>query len=231
MTCLSSWYHVYIAGVAVAVYVLARGWPWRQRLFTRRTLIGGVTFAVIAGAMILPLALPLLQYGSKEKGIDWPMVSADDASASVDDLLLPSAYHPLWGDLALQRRAETSANIVPGAVYLSIAGAAARSLCPAQAARAAAWPIFLVGLVGAVLTLGLTLHVNGVRVLHPGSGVRGRHVLARHADTGRQAGAQSRRVYAVPRRRRNSHPAARHGILAVHALRQHDARLPPLRHG
>jgi hypothetical protein len=166
MTCLSSWYHVYIGGVAVAVYALARGWPWRQRLLTRRTLIGGLTFAVVAGAMILPLALPLIQYGSKEKDIDWPMVSADDASASIDDLLLPSAYHPLWGDAALNRPAETSANIVPGALYLSLP-ALLLGIYALRKRAVAAGPIFLVGLVGAILALGLTLHVNGVRVYIP----------------------------------------------------------------
>lgn len=166
LVCLSSWYHVYIAGLAVAVYVLARGWPWRQRLLTWRTLSGALAFCVVAAALILPLALPLLQYGATERDIDWPMYSADDASASVDDLLLPSAYHPWWGDAALDRRTQTFAAVVPGLAYLSIPGMllglyALRRRVPASR------PWLAVGLVGAVMTLGLTLHVNGLRVYLP----------------------------------------------------------------
>lgn len=166
LTCLSSWYHVYIAGVAVLVYGLARAWPWRRKLFTRRILKGGAAFALVAALMILPLALPLITYGSTEKGIDWPLISADDASASVDDLLLPSAYSSLWGNLALERRAMTYAAIVPGMVYLSIP-ALLLGIYAVWRRRPGSGAFLLLGLVGAILTMGLTLHLNGQRVYIP----------------------------------------------------------------
>lgn len=166
LACLSSWYHIYIAGVAVGLYVLARGWPWQQKLLRRHTLAALVMFALVAAVMILPLAMPLLQYGASEKDIEWPLISADDASASLDDLLLPSTYHPLWGNLILSRRTPSYSVIVPGMVYLGIpalvlAAYALRRRMPA------ARSFLLIGLAGAILTLGLTLHLNGQRVYIP----------------------------------------------------------------
>lgn len=167
LVCLSSWYHVYIAGVAIAVFVLARGWPWRRRLVSAPSILGLAAFALIAALMVLPLALPLLQYGASEQSdIQWPLIEADDASASLDDLLLPSAYHSLWGDAALQRRQMTYAAVVPGLVYLGLP-ALLLGLAAIRRRAPAARSFLLVGLVGAVLTLGLTLHVNGLRIYVP----------------------------------------------------------------
>ncbi len=176
LLCLSSWYHVYIGGLAVVVYVLVRGWPWRRVLASRRVVSGLAASLAVAGAMVMPLASPLARYGAAEGDITWPLIRADDASASLDDLVLPSTYHPFWGDLSRSRRAYVPALNVPGLVYVGLPALALavyglrrrRDTSSVDGGpRSPAAAFWVLGLTAAVLTLGLTLHVNGQRVYVP----------------------------------------------------------------
>lgn len=166
LVCLSSWYHVYIAGLALVAYLLARARPWRQCLLARTTLAGGVAFSVVAVLLILPLAMPLLQFGVGEDKMDWPLSQADEASASIDDLFLPSIYNTLWGDTLSRRRETTYAAVAPGLVYLGLP-ALALALYGLRRRAAGSGPFWAIGIIGAVLTLGLTLHANGLRLYIP----------------------------------------------------------------
>ncbi|NLD42724.1 MAG: hypothetical protein GX657_04430 [Chloroflexi bacterium] len=114
---LSSWSYVLLAGGATLLYAFVRVWPWRARSnrAARRALFPG---ALLAAA----LAVAALLLGGPSEGAVLPAAAAVAPSPGIDDLLLPSAYHPLWGQSFAGLRSATPLlpDGVPGFAYLGL---------------------------------------------------------------------------------------------------------------
>jgi hypothetical protein len=134
---LGAWYFAPLFALVLPGYVLVRGGlrRWRQA----ETWQGGALFVLVAGALLLPAALP---YFLVPGGLQHPIREALKASASPTDYLVPSVLHPFWGELARAYFAGSEFGAVdravsPGFVVLALAGVGlAVRRCRATAALA-----------------------------------------------------------------------------------------------
>ena len=167
LTLLSSWYYLYILGGMVVVYLFARLYPWRESLRQGWVWRNLLLAAVVALALVAPVAWPIVAERSGEMG--WSLSEVEKWAASVEDFVLPNIYHPVWGARTLQTRANTLRYpwYAPGFVYL---GVVALLLCIPAASALATRPsqgsatvraLAGMGVVSLVLALGVVLRWNG----------------------------------------------------------------------
>jgi hypothetical protein len=165
LTALTAWYYAYMAGLALAIYLLVRMWLLRRDLEWRRLLVPAAAGAVVLLALTVPVALPQLTlWGGGE--LRHSAKAADSASASPLDYLIPNPQHPVWGEVPT--RARQFENFLDSSLYLGmvplgialfgwlIARNEASKTAPGWRKSWGAW--LALGLVTALLSLGLTLH-------------------------------------------------------------------------
>jgi len=174
---LSSWYYLYIVGLFVALFVLARLWAMRRRLREAHVWRNLLAVGAVALVMIVPVAIPTLQQSAGE--MRWSVNEIEKWAAGLDDFFLPNVYHPVWGDhfLGMRSYAPRYPWYVPGCIYL---GLVALLLSTGAIGRGAylrkreekgrgepgpARAYWLVGIISFVLALGVVLHWNG-EVVH-----------------------------------------------------------------
>lgn len=154
---LTTWGAAVVAAGSVILYAVVRLSPWRARSnrAARRALWPGVLIALALGAVAL-LGEPL------------PPGVAADAPPGLDDLLLPSAHHPLWGErFAGLRGAAASQAGVPGYAYLGLIAAILALLgltAPDAEEPRTAGALVWLGVVLGLLTLGPVLRLLGQTV-------------------------------------------------------------------
>jgi hypothetical protein len=93
---LSSWYHAFMLGLLLPVYVVAWLGNPLPALRDRRTWLGIGAASVIVAALCVPFLLPYLQLDT-EGATAVPLSDATFRAASFTDYLLPNPLHPLWG--------------------------------------------------------------------------------------------------------------------------------------
>ena len=154
---LSSWYYAYMFGLVTLLYVLVRGWPWRQHLWRREFVAFLVVFAVVSVVLVGPVVLPVTGLWS-EGGRPHSLRYVDQFSASPLDFLVPTVMHPLWGAPLLTFHAP---NIHENLLCLGVVPLALALLGLRRGGyrryRAFVW----MSLVFAVLAMGTTLHWKG----------------------------------------------------------------------
>lgn len=164
---LASWYYAYIIGLTCAGYLALRLWPWR-RWRSRSLWLGLAACLVVVVLPTIPAALPVVQL--TKTSVSWSLADVEKWAAGLEDFLYPNIYHPLWGRFFLARRAEIPSYpwYVPGFLFLGLVplGLSAVALWQSRGRRLTRlW--LLLGLAGAVLALGPTLHLLGQRVYLP----------------------------------------------------------------
>jgi hypothetical protein len=163
LTLLSSWYYVYVFGSMLVVYLLVRLRPWRQTLHQRRLLLQLVFAGVVTLALIAPVALPVVTHPTGQMG--WPIAEVEKWSASVEDLVLPNIYHPVWGQEVLAKRALNLRYpwYAPGFIYVGLVALvlAMWGIMCAGTKRGLVAPFVWLAVVSAVLALGVVLHYAG----------------------------------------------------------------------
>ncbi len=163
LTALSSWYYAYMVGLFLALFGALR-WAQTRREWTgRRPLAVLAAFAVVAGVVMLPAAIPLLRNAGAGATEYRDLAYIDQWSAGVADFLWPSVLHPVWGE-ALAR--QYIPNIQEGVLYLGWAALALAAIGLGRRDRNLR-PYMWLGLAGLVLALGTTLHVAGGPVRIP----------------------------------------------------------------
>lgn len=165
---LASWYYAYIIGLTCAAYLALRLWPWRRRLTVGQLWLGLAACLLVVILPAVPVALPVVQLA--KTSVNWSLADVEKWAAGLEDFFYPNIYHPLWGRFFLARRAEVPSYpwYVPGFLFLGLVplGLSAVALWQRRGRRLArVW--LLLGLAGAVLALGPTLHLFGQRVYLP----------------------------------------------------------------
>ena len=160
MLALSSWYYAYMGALLVLAYTLLRARPWRTYLPDIRFWRAAGVAVVVAGIVMLPALLPLLNLAARGElaRTTLSLRYVDQWSASAPDFLLPSIMHPLWG--------EHVAGLYPQNVHESLLWLGVTPLLLAfyAVARRRTLIVTLLAVVGcgaAVLALGTTLHWAG----------------------------------------------------------------------
>ena len=163
LTALSSWYYAYMVGLFLAVFAVLRWAQARRESAPRgggfmRAVAAILAFVVVAGAMMLPAAIPLLRNAGAGTTEYTNLAYIDQWSASVSDFLWPSVFHPVWGSALADAYIP---NIHEGMLYLGWIGLALALIAlwkrRQPGLRAYAW----LGLIGLILALGTTLHLAG----------------------------------------------------------------------
>jgi hypothetical protein len=159
LTGLTRWHLLIMGGVVVGLYVLYYLWS-KKSCRTRRTLGLLMLAGLVTGAL---LALPAAPMISAQLTRTYPGdIFIDEQTWGQTDVLsyvLPSRYHPLWGDSAFR----LYENFIVNKVYVAFLGYTTLALAVAGAAkdwrRARFW--VLAAVVYVALALGPQLRVNG----------------------------------------------------------------------
>ncbi len=180
LSALSSWYYAPMFAILSFVYVWWR--PQRRECArdahpAKRThRIAGKEFRLLlwsvatAGVLLLPsLALTALQRGQSQ--MSFSLSEVDVFSASLGDLVIPNILHPLWG-LRLAGNYVSRTDVLEHVISVSWIGLGLALLTlprrvdadSAAMLRRVAQPFWGILAVGALLSLGTTLHVGGQRV-------------------------------------------------------------------
>lgn len=174
---LTTWGAALVAAGSVLLYALVRVSPWRARSnrAARRALLPGAVIALAVGIVVL-LGDPLPP-------------GAAEPPPGIDDLLLPSAHHPLWGERFAGLRA-AGATGVPGFAYLGLIAAILAFLgltaSDPEEPRTPGALIWL-GVVGGLLALGPVVRILGQTVNLQGLPAFGERVSVALARLGVEA--------------------------------------------
>jgi hypothetical protein len=159
LTGLTRWHLLIMGGVVVGLYVLYSLWSKRS-CRTRRTLGLLMLVGLVTGAL---LALPAAPMISAQLSRDYPddifIDEQDWGQTDVLSYVLPSRYHPLWGDAAFR----FYESFIVNKVYVAFLGYTTLALAVAGAVKnwrqARFW--VLAAVVYVALALGPQLRVNG----------------------------------------------------------------------
>lgn len=173
LTAFGAWYFAPLVALVLPGYVVVRGrlGAWR----TRQRWVGVALFALVAGGLILPAALPYLLVPG---GLRHPISEALKGSASLSDYVIPSVLHPLWGEAARAYFATSEFGHVeravsPGVVVLALAllGLVVRHDRPV-------WALLALGGVALLFSLGPAWQWMGQGVRIPWPPALGRWVTS-----------------------------------------------------
>lgn len=167
LNALSSWYYAYIVGISATLYVLWRLWPWKANLARRQVWLHLGLMAAVTAVLVLPAVIPALE--TAQKGMTWSLAEIEKWSASLEDFVYPNIYHPLWGRLFLERRADIPGYpwYAPGFVFVGFVPLILAWVAWRRRSGRIASGLVLITLVAFVMALGTTLHVGGERVYVP----------------------------------------------------------------
>jgi hypothetical protein len=172
LNALASWYYAVAAGVLTLAWGIVR-------LFSHRDVVRGkeirsaslwewqglVLFVVAAGILIVPFVIPYLAVAN-DPDTAIPLENTNFYSASLSDYLIPTPFHPLWGDLVrghLLPHLEKGEFIIGWGFVAWLFGLYALRWGDREVIR----PWLYVTLVALILSLGLTLHIAGRQVVIP----------------------------------------------------------------
>ena len=165
LNALASWYYAVAGSVSALVWALVCAFSRPEILRRKRTWQGVGVLVAVAGLLIVPFAIPYLPVVSDPDTLI-PMENTNFYSASPSDYLLPTPFHPLWGNLVRQHllpRQDRGEFILGwGFVAWLFALYALR-----WADRKTTRPWLWISLVSLILSLGLTLHLAGRQVVLP----------------------------------------------------------------
>jgi hypothetical protein len=155
LTGLTRWHLLIMGGVTISLYLLC-SWLGERSYRTRRTLGLLVLAGLVAGALMAPLAIvQLTQTPPKDIFVDEQTLGQTDLLAYV----LPSRYHPLWGD-AVSRLYE---NFIVNRIYVPFLGYTTVALALYGAAKnwqqSRVWVLAVAAYIA--LALGPQLRING----------------------------------------------------------------------
>jgi len=159
LTGLTRWHLLIMGGVVVGLYVLYVLWS-KKSCRTRRTLGLLMLVGLVTGALLAPLAAPIVK---AQLTRTYPGdIFIDEQTWGQTDVLsyvLPSRYHPLWGDAAFR----LYDNLIVNKVFVAFLGYTTIALAVIGAAknwrRARFW--VLAAAVYVALALGPQLRING----------------------------------------------------------------------
>ena len=132
---------------------------------SRQPLVGLGLMLIVTGLLVAPVALPVLR-GARGQ-MAWSLAEAEKWSASIEDLILPQIYHPLWGRQVLSARTNVPSYpwYAPGFVALGFGPLGLMALGLWRRRREGALTALLVcAVLSFILALGTTLHWDGERV-------------------------------------------------------------------
>jgi hypothetical protein len=162
LSALSSWYYAPTIAIFVAIHVLWRMRPWRERLSDRRLWSLFAMSAVVAGTLLAPSAAHTWQLWSQRE-MAFSLREVDIFSASIGDFFVPNTMHPLWGRLVAAYYAGRQ-DVPEYMVALSwVAMILALGASWTKQKRVSSSYALLFGLA-LLLALGTTLHASGERV-------------------------------------------------------------------
>jgi hypothetical protein len=155
LTGLTRWHLLIMGGVAIGLYLLC-SWLGQRSYRTWRTLGLLVLVGLVAGALMAPLAVTqLAQTSPKDIYVDEQTLGQTDLLAYI----LPSRYHPLWGD-AVSKLYE---NFIVNRLYTPVLGYTTVILALYGAAKnwrqSRPWVLAVAAYIA--LALGPQLRVNG----------------------------------------------------------------------
>lgn len=163
LTAISSWYYAYYIGIMLAIYAFIRIRQIRgqDRLVTIKMLLISGLLAVF---LVMPFLYPSLAL-HKTGTMVYKLVDVDSYSASVDDFLRPSPFHPLWGEAIKAKIAEQFTDwgehiLFVGIIVFILMLIGLKQERSSPQSRALIW----VGISALILALGTTLHIFGIRV-------------------------------------------------------------------
>lgn len=180
---ITRWQHLVIGGVMITLYagwlLLEREWRVSKPILPKLLVSGVISLLLMA-----PLLAPVIQYQTSRHNPQDLLTEAEGAQADLLGYMLPSRYHPLWGEAIFNIAYDnlgTSQVLTPfigyTVLFLAIWGASKR------------WYVakYWVGLTGVylLLALGPTLIVNGQAILSlPYQLIEGNllFALVRHPD-------------------------------------------------
>lgn len=172
---LSTWYYAMILAFAIIVFLVVR-LVMRPGAFTLKWTVSLAVVLALAGAIVLPFAMPYLRVQGEQKRFERKIGEVDLFSADVTDFAVASAENQLWGKATAglregtnKRGGQTERSLFPGLVPL-ILGAAGAAYLFAKGRGAARFDVrYYVALLAAsfVMCLGSSLYFFGHRLNLP----------------------------------------------------------------
>lgn len=167
LTALSSWYYAYYIGLMLLVYLLTR-WHRPDYALDRKAVKGRLLIAfVLSISIIIPFVLPSLLLHSTGT-MSYNLVDVDSYSASPDDFIRPSPFHPIWGEPV---KALMAAQFTDWGEHILFIGFVVLFLLVIGVFRTRhdkrILALLWVGAIAFILALGTTLHLGGTRVMVP----------------------------------------------------------------
>jgi hypothetical protein len=162
LAALGAWYFAPLFALVLPGYALVRGGLARWR--SRARWVGVGLFALVAGGLLLPAALPYLLLPS---GLRHPISEALKGSASPTDYVVPSVLHPLWGDLARAYFAQSEFGHVDRAVSPGVMVLALAAIGVLVRRDRCAWALVALGGAAFLFSLGPALQWAGQGILVP----------------------------------------------------------------
>jgi hypothetical protein len=166
---LATWYYGIMLAVAVLLFLLVR-LIMNRRGFTLRWVGTLVAAFLVAGALIVPFAIPYLKVQSKDPRFVRSKQEVEMFSADVRDFVVASQENLLWGNITsglrettMSRGGQTERSLFPGLLLLVLGIAGAVILFIQGLGRERFYVRFYVTLaaVAAVLCLGTRLNFFG----------------------------------------------------------------------
>jgi hypothetical protein len=162
LAALSSWYYAVSVGLMFMLYALFR-LKSRRKFFNVQSLKYAGVFLLVVIVLLTPFVPPYLQF--RGKGImEYPLREVDQYSANVDDFLIPSPYHPVWGQYVLKRLSLLKEDWTENLLYLGFVPLLLSLFAFVKRREERKIGLGLVAIASFVLALGTTLHVLGKRV-------------------------------------------------------------------
>lgn len=167
LTALSSWYYAYYIGMMLAIYVFIRVRQAQDRLEIRQVLRKLLPATVLAVVLILPFVYPSLSL--HETGtMNYKLIDVDSYSASVDDFLRPSPWHPVWGAMIRSSMGKEFTDWGEHVLFLGVTVLVLAVFGMKRQARfAQRKALIAIGVIAFILALGTTLHIGGTRIEVP----------------------------------------------------------------
>lgn len=164
LSALSSWYYAVSVGLMVLIYALFRVRSLKK-FFSAQSLKYAAVFLLVTLVLVGPFIPPYLQF--REKGMmRYPLGEVDQYSANIDDFLIPSPFHPVWGGYVLKHLSVLKEDWTENLLYLGMVPLLLALFAFMRRGKEAKVRAFgFVGLASFILALGTTLHILGKRVL------------------------------------------------------------------
>ena len=102
LSALATWTYAWFVALAAVLYLVVRVPWWGERRRLGPLVRSGLIAIVVALVPVVPFALPYVLATAGGAVISRPLEEAQAFSASVADFIIPSAFHPLWGQWVIQ---------------------------------------------------------------------------------------------------------------------------------